>query len=78
MVANYQNSRLDRLEKDVTQLKQDVASIKTNMDAIEDMADTVNKLYNWIKRGLPLVATACVTSGIVSGKWGAFIQALFH
>ena len=77
-MENEPISRLDRLEARMDTLESDVKSIKGSISAVEDMAETVSKLYTWVKRGLPLIATAAVTSGLVSGRWGAFFQALFH
>lgn len=72
------DDRLSALERRMSNVESDIKSIKDSMTTIEDLSDTINKLVRWVKTGLPLIATACVTSGIVSGKWGAFIQALFH
>jgi hypothetical protein len=72
------NDRLSALERRMSNVESDIKSIKDSMTTIEDLSDTINKLVRWVKTSLPLIATACVTSGIVSGKWGAFIQALFH
>jgi archaellum component FlaC len=69
--------RLSALEDRMTKLETDVTSIKNGMADLSDMADDVRKVLRWLKNGLPLVATAAVTSGIVSGRWGAFLQALF-
>lgn len=50
------------------------------LDAMQDIAslnETLTKVWRFIKWGGPLVITAAVTSGIVSGRWGAFLNALF-
>ena len=77
-MANTTTGRLTALEKRMETVETDIKSIKGSMNTIDDIADMVSNICKWIKRGLPLVATAPVTSGLVSGKWGAFIQALFH
>lgn len=85
-------SRLDRLEARVNKMDTDIHTIKNSlqgvngsvhaikesMEAFNDMARTVDKIWKWLKRGFPIVVTAAVSSGIVSGKWGDFFGALFH
>ncbi len=79
------SSRVGALEKDMQQLKNDLATMQTAFEGFADIGEDIhalkisaNNILKWIKRGLPLVTTAAVTSGIVSGKWGAFFNALLH
>lgn len=72
-----------RMDKDMHQMKNDMQDltasfrkVNRNIATISDAADDINKIWKWIKAGLPLVATAAITSGLVSGRWGAFLHAL--
>lgn len=74
---------INRAEKEaimatLTDHRTRIEVLEKNDKDFEEMAKTINKIYRWIKRGLPIVVTAAVSSGIVSGKWGAFFAALFH
>ena len=84
-------SRLDALEERVAKMDKDMhtiknsmqvitgnmSSMKNSMDSFNEMAETIDKIWKWLKRGFPIVVTAAVSSGIVSGKWGDFFHALF-
>lgn len=45
---------------------------------LAELTRLVRKIVKYIKIGFPAVASAAVTSGIVSGKWGAFFAALLN
>lgn len=45
--------------------------------SIDEVLDVAKAILKWVKVGGPMVATAAITSGLVSGKWGAFLHALF-
>jgi len=49
---------------------------QTDID-LQEITILLKKVIKYVKVGLPMVASAAVTSGIVSGKWGAFFAALF-
>ena len=64
------SERIEALEARVDAVEKDNAQIG-------ELIATMEKIARYIKLGLPAVASAAVTSGIVSGKWGAFFKALF-
>jgi hypothetical protein len=43
---------------------------------LDEVLEVVRAIFKWVRIGGPMVATAAVTSGLVSGKWGAFFHAL--
>lgn len=61
----------------MTTQKHTVLSLHTRVAALEALANDVTKIKNMVKVYAPLVIVALVSSGIVDGKWGAFLNALF-
>lgn len=62
-VLRHHNERISKLEQ--------------HDASIDEVLDVAKAILKWVKLGGPMVATAAVTSGLVSGKWGAFFHALF-
>lgn len=60
---------LDDHEKRIEKLE----TIASDLEEIKTSIETVAK---WVKSVIPLVITALVTSGLVNGKLGLFLNAL--
>jgi len=54
-----------------------LASLNRRVEALENIAGDLTKIKNLVKVYAPLIIVAAVSSGIVDGKWGAFLNALF-
>lgn len=71
------HKRIDELMK----WKSDHLKVHENLDtALETVLDVhsiVTKVAKRIKYWGPVIAAAAVSSGVASGKWGAFFNALF-
>jgi len=52
----------------------ELEALQTTIDNIERIA---LKLLRWAKAGVPILATALVTSGIATGRVAAFLSAIF-
>lgn len=54
-----------------------LANHEARILVLEEINGTINKIWKTLKRWGPIVATAAISSGVVSGRWGAFFHALF-
>lgn len=55
-----------------------IEALETAQVDIAELVSIVKSSVRYIKLWGPMIATAAVTSGVVSGRWGAFLSALFH
>lgn len=62
--------------EEINTMKERIKSIEDNVTNIAEMAATIDQIWTWTRRGLPIIVAAAVSSGIASGKWGAFFKAL--
>lgn len=78
MMTRQNDAKIKEHGRIISNHEERLVSLEHSRDTINDMADTVAKIAKYIKVWAPMVGTAAVTSGIVSGRWGAFLSALFH
>jgi hypothetical protein len=55
-----------------------IKRLETVYPGIQEITDIVTSIKKYVKIWGPIVATAAISSGIVSGKWGAFFRALLQ
>lgn len=70
--------RIGKLEDTCKDHGERIAQLEQFDRDLNEIANLLKKVAKYLKIGLPMVASAAVTSGIVSGKWGAFFAALFQ
>lgn len=66
------------LKEDVTDIKKRLKNVEDMGDNITDILDVVNKVARQLKIWAPAVIAAAVSAGVVNGKLGAFLHALFN
>jgi len=54
-----------------------IKSLETVFSDISDINIAVKKIWRFVKWGTPIIVSAAVSAGIVNGKLGAFLHALF-
>jgi hypothetical protein len=50
---------------------------QSNLD-LSELVEIAKRVKRYVKLGFPILVTAALSSGIVSGKWGAFLHALIQ
>lgn len=71
-------ARIGKLEETQKDHSMRIDKLEATDIELAELTRLVRKIIKYIKIGLPAVASAAVTSGIVSGKWGAFFAALLN
>ena len=64
----------ERLDDHETRLQ----SLESIAEDIGNISDTVDKIFKYIKIAAPSIISAAIAAGIVNGKLGAFLNALFQ
>lgn len=54
-----------------------INNLHNRVSAIEEIGEVLNNIYSKVRWFIPIAVTAAISSGIVSGKVGAFLHALF-
>ena len=55
-----------------------IIALETLSEDIQNLNATISKMSKHVRAWLPTIASALVVSGLASGKWGAFLHALFN
>lgn len=78
------NERITRLEEGHITLQESIADFDVRLTAVENIGDTITDIKTTIDKGLrhlklwaPTIVGAAISAGIVNGKLGAFLRALF-
>lgn len=68
---------LDVMKVTIDDIDKRLTGVEELEVTVTEILDTLNKIFRWIKGSVPLMVTAAVSAGIVNGKLGAFLNALF-
>lgn len=74
---NGQQETLDQHETRLTSVEQYCADNKEMMGDIADIKGAVFKIIKYFKIAAPSIVSAAIAAGVVNGKVGAFLNALF-
>lgn len=65
------------VEQRVDKLEKSVSTLETVYTDIGDIKEIVQKIARYMKVAGPSIISAAIAAGIVNGKLGAFLHALF-
>lgn len=54
-----------------------IENLHQRLIPVEEVNDVIMKTHKYVKWLLPIVITAALSSGLASGRFGAFLHALF-
>ena len=78
---NKQVTTLHREGAVMRKLTEHETRIKALEDSVTDISEikeAVFKIVKYVRIGLPSIISAAIAAGVVNGKLGAFLNALFH
>lgn len=71
------HKRVVTLEKQVKDHGTRLTDLENALIAIDQLGDTLNKIKGALKVYGPVIVAAAVSAGLIDGRIGAFIRALF-
>ena len=61
----------------LTEHHERIKKVETIADDIDEIKQAVASVGRWIKASVPAVISAAIAAGLVNGRLGAFLNALF-